>query len=469
MDKIFHLKNILVYFVAMLSAFAFAATDSHKALLDTLLANGSINKQQYEQLVAEANKTPADDKQKQPNNTELTGKNDVDSEPGSLIAKYTDKGYQLATADGRFATNLLWRAQLRASHPLRADPTNLNAFSADDNLNFEARRLRITISGHAYQPWLGYLFNIDLQPTRDVDSDSADSKPRLLDMRVDLAKWDWGSVRIGQWLVDLSRERVDSSARQQFVERSIVSRVFGMDRQFGIQLAGRAFDGSLADINYWAGIFNGEGIGTNNQSSDQMVMARLQWNMTGRTIGFSQTDFERTDKPTASLALATMRTKGPCTRWSSDGCGNLDGFVAVDLALSDQYETDQLVQDFAFKYQGFSLQQELHVKKITDITTNFKSELTGGYIQMGYFFNEVLEVIPPELEFAARFAFIDEPNAQDQWVENKRKEYSVAANWFMAGHHNKLTMDLSRLTVTDRLLATEQDEHRIRLQWEISF
>ena len=42
----------------------------------------------------------------------------------------------------------------------------------------------------------------------------------FVDMRVsiDVAKLDWATLRVGQWKVDLNRERVDSSGRQQFVD-----------------------------------------------------------------------------------------------------------------------------------------------------------------------------------------------------------------------------------------------------------
>jgi phosphate-selective porin len=89
---------------------------------------------------------------------------------------------------------------------------------------------------------------------------------------------------MGQWKVDLNRERVDSSGRQQFVERSIVNRIFTMDRQVGVQLRGRLFEGTMADMRYYAGVFNGEGRGVKNNSTDHLYMGRLQWNFLGRDL-----------------------------------------------------------------------------------------------------------------------------------------------------------------------------------------
>jgi phosphate-selective porin len=325
------------------------------------------------------------------------------------------------------------------------------------------------IGGHGYQPWLRYYFEVDLQPSRDVDDSSAAASSRVIDWRVDIAKWSWGGFRVGQWKIDLNRERVDSSGRQQFVERSIVNRVFTIDRQVGVQLRGRAFNGTRADLRYWAGVFNGEGRGVRNNSDDLMYMGRLQWNFMGRDLAWRQTDVEYTDLPTGSLAFATMTNTGSCTRWSSSGCGNLDGFESAATADSSQFDIDQNVQEFAFKYRGLSIQQELHDKSIRDRSTGTKHDLTGGYVQAGYFFHHMFPSFPAPLELAARFAYVDEPNAVDRSFENERTEHTIGANWFFNGHNNKLTLDLSRLKVSDGRLGLSDSETRLRFQWDVSF
>jgi phosphate-selective porin len=325
------------------------------------------------------------------------------------------------------------------------------------------------IGGNGFQPWLQYYFEVDLQPSRDVDDSSSSASSRVIDWRVDIAKWDWGGIRVGQWKVDLNRERVDSSGRQQFVERSIVNRVFTIDRQVGVQLRGHLFEDSPADMRYFAGVFNGEGRGVNNTDDNMMYMGRLQWNFLGRDLGFRQTDVEFTDLPTGSLAIAGATHQGSCTRWSSSGCGNLDGFEKPADATADQYEIRQVVQEFAFKYRGFSAQQELHRKRIRDTLTGERSELTGGYVQAGYFFHNTFPSFPAPLELAARVAYVDEPNASNIMFENARNEFTIGANWFFSGHNSKLTLDYSRLKMDDNFLGIDESENRLRFQWDVSF
>jgi len=300
-------------------------------------------------------------------------------------------------------------------------------------------------------------------------SNNASSNTRLIDWRVTLDKYEEAVLRVGQWKIDYNRERVDSSGRQQFVERSIVNRVFTIDRQVGAQLSGRLFAGTPADLRYYAGVYTGEGRGSRNDDGDLMYMGRLQWNLLGRDLKWRQTDVEHTDKPTASLSFATTSNKGRCTRWSSSGCGNLDGFADPAEASDGQYDIEQYTQGFAFKWRGFSFQEEFHTKNINDTVNNTYYDLTGAYLQSGYFFHNMIPTVPKELEFAVRYAFVEEPNGSDISRENEREEFSLAANWFFAGHNNKITADYSYLTLEDDVANRELSENRFRIQWDVSF
>ena len=198
-------------------------------------------------------------------------------------------------------------------------------------------------------------------------------------------------------------------------------------------------------------------------------MGRLQWNFFGRDLAWRQTDIEYTEKPTGSLAIAGFTNTGPCTRWSSSGCGNLDGFASPKVALSDQFEIEQAVQEFAFKYRGWSIQQEWHRKFVADRVSGTESDLTGFYFQTGYFFHNLIDVIPGPLELAARYAYVEEPNKLIRSFYNEREEFTLGANWFFAGHNNKITVDFSHLTLDDSLLNSRFSDNRIRLQWDVSF
>ena len=186
-------------------------------------------------------------------------------------------------------------------------------------------------------------------------------------------------------------------------------------------------------------------------------------------LAWRQTDVEYTELPTGSLAVAGFTNTGPCTRWSSSGCGNLDGFAKPIVAEEDQFKIEQAVQEFAFKYRGLSIQQEWHRKFVNDRVAGTDSDLTGFYLQTGYFFHNLIEAFPAPLELAARYAYVSEPNKAMRSIYNEREEFSLGANWFFSGHSNKVTVDFSHLTLDDGLLETTHSENRFRVQWDVSF
>ncbi len=463
---------VLATLLLQLSSGALAADQE---LLGILLQNGAITQEQYDDLLGVEALSSADIL---PQSTvrhvdlEETVATEVSSqieEQFPVTAERVGSGFRFATRDGNWRTDLQWRAQTRFTTPYRSDPRQISSFNGPDQHNFEARRLRMKIGGTGFKPWLQYYFEVDLQPSRDFDDSSTASSTRVIDWRIDVAKWDWGGIRLGQWKVDMNRERVDSSGRQQFVERSIANRVFTIDRQVGVQLRGHLFQDTPADMRYYAGVFNGEGKSVNNADDNMMYMGRWQWNFLGRDLSWRQTDVEYTELPTGSFALAGATTTGACTRWSSSGCGNLDGFEKPADAAPDQYEIDQFVEEFAFKYRGFSAQQEHHVKKIRDTATGVESELTGGYVQAGYFFHHMFPSVPAPLELAARYAYVEEPNAANLGFDNDREEFTIGANWFFSGHNNKLTLDFSKLNLDDNVLNLDESGNRLRFQWDVSF
>ena len=238
------------------------ALAADQELLDILLANGAITEEQYENLIGR-DTVSSEEILTNTNSASETNGSSADfivrqlEEQLPVKATQESSGFRLETRDGNWRTDLQWRAQTRFTTPYRSDPRQISSYNSEQN-NFEARRLRMKIGGHGFQPWLRYYFEVDLQPSRDYDDSSSSSSARVIDWRLDIAKWDWGGIRVGQWKVDLNRERVDSSGRQQFVERSIANRVFTMDRQVGIQLRGHLFQDTPADMRYYAGVFNGE-------------------------------------------------------------------------------------------------------------------------------------------------------------------------------------------------------------------
>jgi hypothetical protein len=192
-----------------------------------------------------------------------------------------------------------------------------------------------------------------------------------------------------------------------------------------------------------------------------MVLGRWQWNFLKRDLPFSQSDFGY-KKLAGSLAVAGATWQGPYTSFSTQGGGELPGFP---VGSEDTYKVEQAMVETAFQGHGLSWQQEYHWKRVEDTLSGKVTELEGGYLEVGYFFHALVKWVPRPLELAVRVARVDpDVVAGDDLI----RELSFGANWFFAGHRNKLTADLSFL---DREAAKpgEEKETRVRLQWEVSF
>ncbi|MGI9341310.1 MAG: porin [Gammaproteobacteria bacterium] len=355
----------------------------------------------------------------------------------------------LESSSGAFRANVELRGQFRFSTldvDADSDPASMRRDESDVSLN----RARFKLGGHAFQPWMKYYTEYDFV------------SHYLLDLWIEPQPFEELGFRIGQYKVPYNRERFDSSGKQLFAERSVVTPPFTLDRQIGVTAMGRLFAGEGADSSYWVGVFRGTGRGGDGDGgSKPLVFGRWQWNVFRRVLPFSRSDISRRAKPAGSLALATASNRSAFTRFSSAGGGQLPGF---DSGQKEQYDVDQAMGELAYMHRGFSVQSEYHWKRIDDRINSTSDELTGFYLDGGYFFSEIVDWMPEPLELIARYARV---RPDDSRVATKQTEIAIGANWFFKGHRNKLTLDVTRLreTAGDVRNAT----WGTRLQWDVSF
>ena len=437
-------------------------------LSEVLKEKGVISKEDWIRIQAAKEKEEAERKK-------------LSSTDSQVKAGWSKKGFTLETTDGKWKTALQWRFQGRFSYPERGDTDQPDSFTDNKESTFELRRVRMKIGGHGYEPWIKYYFEVDLQSTSNSGSSAGDT--RLLDWRIDLAKYQAFTIRVGQWKVNYNRERVDSSGKQTFVERSIVTGPFTIDRQMGVLAMGRMFPGKMYDFRYYAGVFTGSGRGEANDDDNMMWMGRLQWNIWGRDLKWQQSDVEYHEQPTASLAFGGYTNIGKCTRWSSSGCGTLTPvnslgapYTPDSAAVDGEFRTDGMVEEFAMKWRGLAIQHEFHWKQVKDAGKPFtsgspaappsKTNLMGSYAQVSYFPHYVIPFVPKPLEVAFRYAFVD-PNVSAP--NDVLRAYTAALNWFFAGHRNKITVDTTYFTLDQTPPLGQAHEQRVRLQWDVSF
>ena len=359
--------------------------------------------------------------------------------------RFGSKGLQFTSADGQTD---LWAGlriqgrtdtlpgQIRSASDLRPPPNGAT----------EVKRARIKGGGTLFTE------SLEIYSEYDFPSET------LLDFRGTWHVGDFLSIRVGQWKSEFNRERIDSSGKQQFVDRSLSNYWFTLDRQLGASLQFRLGEGTSLDSSVWLEYLSGEGRGGNFGSDVGLGMMRWQWNPQGRVLGFSQGDLDRTKEFTSGVAFGAVYGDSHYTRFSSSGGGQLPGYSHGD------YRLIQLMFETAAKWRGWSWQQELHWKDIEDRNSGTNQSVFGGYAQIGSFPSEYFTSFPKPLELVARVAHVT-PDVSlpgyGQW------ESTLGANWYFNGHRNKISADVSALNFDDP--AGGESDVRFRLQWDISF
>jgi hypothetical protein len=372
--------------------------------------------------------------------------------PDSKTKAKDSLGLEFTSANEKFSINPWLRGQFRFSDPFDSDPRTMQEFADEPGSDLEVRRARLKVEGYLFGPRLGFYYEHEL---------SGDHP--LLDLRLDIELDEDLQLRIGQHKVLYNRERVDSSGKQQFVERSISTYAFTVDRQVGITAAKRFAAGTTLDNWLMAGINKGTGRGgLNEDGGDPMVLVRWQWQFLGRALPFSQSDLKFRQKPAASLAIATARVRGPYTRYSSSGGGQLDGF---DSGGDERYTLRQYLQEFAWHFDGMSIQQEYHVKQIRDHESGADSTLRGGYAQFGKLWEIHRRDHNLGIEGAIRIARVDWDTPEPDRVQD---EITLVSNLFIRGHNNKVTAEVSQIRLDSEQTGKDKDV-RFRLQWDVSF
>ena len=389
------------------------------------------------------------------NNTD-TISNDT-TKTKKFFVEYGKKGFIFQDRTGNNKLHIEFRGQFRLSYPYDSDPVNYDDYDHDE-VYLAIRRARIKIGGNSYRPWLKYYLEYELFSSN------------LLDFRLMFEKFSWFKIKIGQWKVQYNRERIISSGKQQTAERSILTRVFTIDRQQGISFYGNIDAGGMANFNYWVSMFMGTGRGGNsNDDKHLMYMMRLQWNPNGRVLNFSSSDIEYHKRFTMLVAVAGVTNRSPYTRFSQSGGGQLEGF---EPGVAGQYRVNQCMEETAFKFKGLSWQQEFHYKQIIDNVNHTDTRMLGNLAQAGYFFHGLWKKFPKHLETYVRHAFY---YPQVNFNSIVQSEITFGLNYFISGHRFKVTAEASYLGINEEGILNPvyenqiQEGWRMRLQVDISF
>ncbi|KYG82209.1 hypothetical protein MB14_01950 [Roseivirga ehrenbergii] len=342
---------------------------------------------------------------------------------------------------------------------------SLNVFSEKWDDQFLIRRARMKFDGFAYHPSLTYKVELGLS-SRDISGGDVDEHSNTSRFIYDaVLKWQFSknwSIWAGQTKLPGNRERVISSQKMQFVDRSLLNARFNIDRDAGIQLHHSANLGKRAVIKNILAISIGEG---RNLTTDNIggydYTYRLEYLPFGEFTGkgdYFGSDLKRESTPKLSIAAAFDYNDGAAKQR-----GQLGSFVQD--SDGNQFSTDlsTFFMDAHFKYNGFSFMGEYANKRSSEqviVVLDDSSTLkytTGNAInlQAGYLIDKS--------EWAVRYTHV---NPDDLVYSNLKEEtqYTLGYSRYIVGHSLKLQSDLSYIDkpLGDNLVS-------FRFQFEISF
>jgi hypothetical protein len=320
---------------------------------------------------------------------------------------------------------------------------NYDEASDDISTQFQVRRSRIKMDGFALTPKLKYKVELGLSG-RDISVSSEDGNGLGASRIILDAVLIWNFVKnwelwVGQTKLPGNRERVISSAKLQFVDRSLVNSRFNLDRDMGIQLSGKFKLGEKVYLNPSFAISQGEGRNiTSSNFGGLNYTAHLDFLPFGKFANkgdYVSADLSRESSPKLSIGLTYDYNDGAVRQG-----GQLGSFVRNSDGEYAENSLTAFMIDLMFKYNGFSILSEYAVKsaaeEIVGLSRGFRTG-NGFVIQAGYLLNN-------NLEFAMRYTTI----RRDVNVSgiSDQNEITLGLSKYIVGHSLKVQADISRIT-----------------------
>ncbi len=342
------------------------------------------------------------------------------------------KGITFTSPDSLFTMALNGRIQ--SLYEAKRDITN-DTYGSD----FILRRCRLNIQGTAFNPKFNYRIQIGFAHG-DITSGNSTVQNNLI-LRDAILFYDakkWLRMGFGQTKLPGNRQRQESSANLQLVERSIANNNFTLDRDKGIWFYTK-FNINKALLKTTLAVSSGEGRILSNKNGKLAYSGRMELLPLGafkNNGDYIESDQERESKPKIAIAAAYSYNKAaPRTM------GQLGEYLYNN-------ETSNLTYygaDFLLKYRGFSLESELYhresdkgviINNSNPAQSNAAMAGTTFMVQTGYFVSKTNEI-------AARYAHIT-PDSKVAAVVKNQKEYVLGFSHYFYKHSLKLQTDVTR-------------------------
>ena len=285
---------------------------------------------------------------------------------------------------------------------------------------FSVHKIRPYILGTVYKPWLKYKFEFELGPLSTTATANVNNA-RITDAYVEFAKWQFATLRVGQYKVPFGLQELTPDVRQEFVDRSIANAKYAPSRDIGLMLLGQAWEKKFG---YQVGFFNGSGQNNPQEDQKQMYAARVWIDPIGE-YKLSESANDAVHKNILHFGIAYRGgevMKGTATPGVFEGP---DNETAASLEI-------------AWRWSRLWAMGEYFVQ--TDEQSNPTAgpdvDSQGFHVQFG------VMVQPTQHELALRFAEV-EPDKDV--ADAKQQEVRLVYGYYIKGHNLKIQTDIGEI------------------------
>lgn len=364
---------------------------------------------------------------------------DVSFEPGN--------GLVVESRDDQFALMIRPRVQLLAelSYPEADDGFTGDVYvdAGDVDLGLSVRRARVVFAGWLFGRENRFKLELAISPAdMGFDPNLGPTRTPLLDWYIDFRHLRDLEIRVGQYKLPFSRERVISSGDLQMVDRSLSNAELNIDRDFGIDLRSRDFLG-LGLLRYYAGVSTGEGRDAGfGEDLSFWYFGRVEVLPLGLFDDYTEADLARTSQPRLSLGAAyVFMHEAPRMR------GAL-GDLPEDGGTTDYH---LVTADAMLKWAGLSVYAEMIWREGTrnpgsaedamgnPLPVTLPRNGIGWYVQAGYLLPDV------DFEIAARYGMVHPLGDPANATFPERGELGGAISYYFGEHSFKLQLDYFHL------------------------
>lgn len=281
---------------------------------------------------------------------------------------------------------------------------------------FDIPRMRLTLSGGVYRPWLRYAFQFELH--RTAGEAGSRLKDALVEIRPSGRPY---RLQIGQFKVPFGLQQLTSSARLQFADRSFTDLKFNPSRDMGVMLSGTA---AGRKVGYDVGVFNGAGESLRKNNRSHLWAVRAYVDPLGPYTP-SEGALDGGARPVVHVGIGVRGGKQIRGRSPAGVFDDADDQNAYNL-------------EFAFKQARFFSTAEyfwaVDEQRAPAIGPDIDSR--GYHAQAGFM------AVPRTIEVALLHARLDGNTAVD---DASVTETRGVLNYFLQGHNVKVQADVGRI------------------------